>query len=173
MVDRILDRDPTEKILIFSQFLGAIEMIRARLAERHSSGSSMATCRATRRTRPPSVPRNIQVLVSSEAGGEGRNFQFCHIVVNYDLPWNPMKIEQRIGRVDRVGQTRDVEIYNFAVSGMLDERILDVLEHRIQMFTETVGALDPILESFEEELGRIALGEKAILRPFHASTGSR
>jgi hypothetical protein len=161
LVDRILERDPTEKVLIFSQFLESIEMIRARLAAQHSvrvfhGGMS----REEKDTAHEAFRHRVQVLVSSEAGGEGRNFQFCHIVVNYDLPWNPMKIEQRIGRVDRVGQKRDVEIYNFAVRGMLDERILDVLEHRIQLFTETVGALDPILESFEEEVGRIALGEK-------------
>jgi Helicase conserved C-terminal domain len=160
LVDQILARDPSEQVLIFSQFLESIEMIRARLAARHSvrvfhGGMS----RDEKDAAHQAFRRGVQVLVSSEAGGEGRNFQFCHIVVNYDLPWNPMKIEQRIGRVDRVGQTRDVEIYNFAVRGMLDERILDVLEHRIRVFTETVGALDPILESFEEEVGRIALGE--------------
>jgi Helicase conserved C-terminal domain len=161
LVDRILTGDPGEKVLIFSQFLESIEMIRARLALRHSvrvfhGGMS----RDEKDAAHDAFRRTTQVLVSSEAGGEGRNFQFCHIIVNYDLPWNPMKIEQRIGRVDRVGQKRDVEIYNFAVSGMLDERILNVLEHRIQVFTETVGALDPILESFEDEVGRIALGEK-------------
>jgi Helicase conserved C-terminal domain len=161
LVDRILRGDPKEKVLIFSQFLESIEMIRSRLALRHSvrvfhGGMS----REEKDAAHEAFRHGVQVLVSSEAGGEGRNFQFCHVVVNYDLPWNPMKIEQRIGRVDRVGQTRDVEIYNFAVRGMLDERILDVLEHRIRIFSETVGALDPILESFEDEVGRIALGEK-------------
>ena len=161
LVDGILTHDPGEKVLIFSQFLESIEIIRARLAVRHSvrvfhGGLS----RDEKDAAHQAFRRATQVLVSSEAGGEGRNFQFCHIVVNYDLPWNPMKIEQRIGRVDRVGQERDVEIYNFAVRGMLDERILDVLEHRIQVFTETVGALDPILESFEDTVGRIALGEE-------------
>lgn len=161
LVDRILEQDPSEKILIFSQYLNSIEMIRARLAGRHSVRVFHGGMTRDEKDAAHEVfRRSAQVLISSEAGGEGRNFQFCHIVVNYDLPWNPMKIEQRIGRVDRVGQTRDVEIYNFAVRGMLDERILDVLEHRIQLFTETVGALDPILESFEEEVGRIALGER-------------
>jgi hypothetical protein len=161
LVETILGKDPDEKVLIFSQFLGSIEMIRARLAGRHRvrvfhGGMSREEKDKTHQA----FRRDTQVLISSEAGGEGRNFQFCHIVVNYDLPWNPMKIEQRIGRVDRVGQTRDVEIYNFAVNGMLDEHILDVLELRIQIFTETVGALDPILESFEEEVERIALGDE-------------
>jgi hypothetical protein len=160
LVDTILSKDRNEKVLIFSQFLGSIEMIRARLADRHQvrvfhGGMS----REEKDQAHQLFRRDTQVLISSEAGGEGRNFQFCHIVVNYDLPWNPMKIEQRIGRVDRVGQSRDVEIYNFAVSGMLDEHILDVLEHRIQIFTETVGALDPILESFEDDVERIVLGD--------------
>ena len=159
LVDRVLASDPKNKLLIFSQFLESIEMIRARLSGRHSvrvfhGGMS----REEKEAAHAAFRRDAQVLVSSEAGGEGRNFQFCHIVVNYDLPWNPMKIEQRIGRVDRVGQKRNVEIYNFAVRGMLDERILDVLEQRICVFTETVGALDPILESFEDQVGRIALG---------------
>jgi hypothetical protein len=161
LVDRVLSRNADEKVLIFSQFLESIEMIRARLSSRHSvrvfhGGMSRVEKDAAHRA----FQHGTQVLVSSEAGGEGRNFQFCHVVVNYDLPWNPMKIEQRIGRIDRIGQKKDVEIYNFAVRGMLDEHILDVLEHRIRVFTETVGALDPILESFAGEVGRIALGEK-------------
>jgi hypothetical protein len=161
LVDRILEGDPTEKVLIFTQFHESIEMIRGRLAARHTVRVFHGhMSRDEKDAAHQAFHHGTQVLISSEAGGEGRNFQFCHIVVNYDLPWNPMKIEQRIGRIDRVGQKRDVEIFNFAVRGMLDERILDVLEHRIQIFTETVGALDPILESFEDEIGRIALGER-------------
>jgi hypothetical protein len=160
LVESILARQPGEKVLIFSQFLDSIEMIRERLAARHSVRVFHGGMTREEKDRAHQAFRSgIQVLVSSEAGGEGRNFQFCHVIINYDLPWNPMKIEQRIGRVDRVGQTRDVEIYNFAVRGMLDERILGVLEDRIQIFTETVGALDPILESFEEEVTKIALGQ--------------
>lgn len=159
LVDSVLTRDPEEHILIFSQYLGSIEMIRARLASKYRVGVFHGQMSREEKERAHQHFRVAgQVLVSSEAGGEGRNFQFCHIVVNYDLPWNPMKIEQRIGRVDRVGQTRDVEIYNFAVQGMLDEQILDVLERRIAIFTQTVGALDPILESLEEEIARITLG---------------
>jgi hypothetical protein len=161
LVSGILDADPNEKVLIFSQYLGSIEMVRARLADRYAVQVFHGGLSRDEKDRAhEAFRRGSQVLISSEAGGEGRNFQFCHIVVNYDLPWNPMKIEQRIGRVDRVGQDRDVEIYNFAVKGTLDERILDVLEHRIRIFTETVGALDPILESLEDEIRHIALGEE-------------
>ena len=88
-------------------------------------------------------------MLSTEAGGEGRNFQFCHLLVNYDLPWNPMRIEQRIGRVDRIGQTNTVQVFNFWVKGTVEERVLDVLERRINIFEETVGGLDPILGDTE------------------------
>ena len=96
-----------------------------------------------------------QVLISTEAGGEGRNLQFCHLLVNYDLPWNPMKVEQRIGRIDRIGQTHEVQIFNLKVNDTIEERILDVLEHRIRVFEETVGGLDPILGETENDIRKI------------------
>jgi ATP-dependent helicase HepA len=159
LVAKLLGAAQGEKVLIFSQFLGTIEMIRERLARKHLVQVFHGNMSRDEKDKAHQAFRGpIQVLVSSEAGGEGRNFQFCHNIVNYDLPWNPMKIEQRIGRVDRVGQKEDVQIFNLAARGMLDERILDVLEYRIKLFTETVGALDPILESLEDEIGKIALG---------------
>lgn len=78
----------------------------------------------------------ILLRLSTEAGGEGRNFQFCHLLVNYDLPWNPMRVEQRIGRVDRIGQAETVQVFNFWVKGTIEERVLDVLERRINVFQE-------------------------------------
>ena len=93
-----------------------------------------------------------QILVSTEAGGEGRNFQFAHILINYDLPWNPMRVEQRIGRVDRIGQEHPVSIFNFHVRGTIEGRILDVLERRIHLFEESIGGLDPILGEAEADI---------------------
>jgi len=95
------------------------------------------------------------ILLSTEAGGEGRNFQFCHLLVNYDLPWNPMRVEQRIGRVDRIGQLNTVQVFNFWVKNTVEERILDVLEQRIKVFEDTVGGLDPILGDTERDLSQI------------------
>ncbi|MEX2682829.1 MAG: DEAD/DEAH box helicase [Candidatus Sigynarchaeota archaeon] len=92
------------------------------------------------------------VLISTEAGGEGRNFQFCHIVVNYDLPWNPMKLEQRIGRVDRIGQDHDVKVFNFALKDTVEEQIVSILSERIFVFQELVGELEPILVNVEDDL---------------------
>ena len=99
--------------------------------------------------------RRHHVLISTESGGEGRNLQFSNVLINYDLPWNPMKVEQRIGRIDRIGQRRPVYIYNLAVVGTIEERVLELLEHRIRLFTESVGALEPILGEVEKELERI------------------
>lgn len=86
-----------------------------------------------------------QVLVATEAGGEGINLQFCRHVINYDLPWNPMRIEQRIGRIHRLGQERDVVIYNFATENTVEEHILELLYEKINLFENVIGELDEIL----------------------------
>jgi len=89
---------------------------------------------------------NAQVLVSTSAGGEGQNFQFCHNVVNYDLPWNPMRVEQKIGRVHRIGQTENVHIFNYALKGTIEEYILDLLYVKINLFQMTLGDMDLLFE---------------------------
>ncbi|KGR77449.1 DEAD/DEAH box helicase [Ureibacillus sinduriensis] len=86
-----------------------------------------------------------QVLIATESGGEGINLQFCHHVINYDLPWNPMKLEQRIGRVHRLGQEEDVHIYNLAIENTIEQKILDLLGSKIDVFEKVVGDLDDIL----------------------------
>ncbi|RYL87830.1 SNF2-related protein [Sporolactobacillus sp. Y61] len=87
----------------------------------------------------------IQVLIATEAGGEGINLQFASHLINYDLPWNPMRIEQRIGRIHRLGQEKDVHIYNFAVHGTVESHILNLLYNKIHLFEQVVGRLDAIL----------------------------
>ena len=77
------------------------------------------------------------------------------MLVNYDLPWNPMKVEQRIGRIDRIGQKNPVAIFNMSTTGTIEERVLEVLSDRIGLFEETVGGLDPILGDVERDLRRI------------------
>jgi SNF2 family DNA or RNA helicase len=98
----------------------------------------------------------IRILLSTEAGGEGSNLQFAHGLVNYDLPWNPMRIEQRIGRLSRVGLTRDVHVFNLVGAGTLEETLLEVLDAKINMFELVIGEIDMILgqlttdQDFEE-----------------------
>ncbi|PJB45283.1 MAG: helicase SNF2 [Deltaproteobacteria bacterium CG_4_9_14_3_um_filter_63_12] len=88
---------------------------------------------------------DVRVMVSTESGGEGRNLQFCHQVINYDLPWNPMRVEQRIGRVHRLGQLNDVLVFNFSTKDTLEAYLLDLLIRKIRMFELVVGELDLIL----------------------------
>ena len=92
-----------------------------------------------------------QIMISTSAGGEGQNFQFCHNVVNYDLPWNPMKVEQRVGRVHRIGQKNDVNIYNYAYENTIDAYILQLLYTKIKLFTMTIGHLDLLFEDVTDE----------------------
>jgi len=99
-----------------------------------------------------------RVLLSTEAGGEGRNLQFANKLVNYDLPWNPLRLEQRIGRIHRVGQEKEVHVVSFWTDDTIDEYILELLDKKINMFELVVGELDLILgnvgdkRSFEEIL---------------------
>ncbi len=164
-LEALFDVQPNQKVLIFTQYLGSLEMIRERLAPKLRVNVFRGGMdRREKDAAHHAFKTDGQVLISTEAGGEGRNFQFCHILFNYDLPWNPMRIEQRIGRLDRVGQKHNVLIYNFGVRATLDERILDVLEHRIRIFTESVGALEPILGDIEGRLKQICLKDAQAAR---------
>jgi SNF2 family DNA or RNA helicase len=93
----------------------------------------------------------VCVLLASETGGEGRNIQFANCIVNYDLPWNPMKIEQRIGRIHRIGQTEDVFIFNFCLKDSIEEYILRILHDKINMFELVVGEIETILGNVDDE----------------------
>jgi len=95
--------------------------------------------------------RRAKVLVATEAGGEGINLQFCNHMINFDLPWNPMRVEQRIGRVHRLGQTRDVHIHNLSTKGTIEEHILMLLHEKINLFESVIGELDVILERLEKK----------------------
>lgn len=90
-------------------------------------------------------------LLSMDSGGEGHNLQFCRMLINYDLPWNPMRIEQRIGRIHRIGQNREVHIYNFCASESLEDHILDILDRKINMFELVIGEMEMILGRISQE----------------------
>ncbi|MED4228639.1 DEAD/DEAH box helicase [Neobacillus cucumis] len=93
--------------------------------------------------------KHAQVLIATEAGGEGINLQFCNHIINFDLPWNPMRLEQRIGRIHRLGQEKDVMIYNFAIKNTVEEHILKLLYEKIHLFEKVIGELDDILTKLE------------------------
>ncbi len=149
-----------EKVLVFAETRETVEYLRAALAKKRIEAlaylgdlSPAERDKLVARFRDPDGPRG---LLSTELGGEGRNFQHCHVLVNYDLAWSPAAIEQRLGRIDRIGQSREVRIYAFAPEGTLAARVLEVLDAGVSVFTEPTGGLDPVLESVESELLALA-----------------
>jgi SNF2 family DNA or RNA helicase len=92
---------------------------------------------------------DVRVMVSTESGAEGRNLQFCHQLINYDLPWNPMRVEQRIGRLHRLGQAHDVTIFNLSCNETIEAHVIDLLARKIRMFELVIGELDMILGNLE------------------------
>lgn len=96
---------------------------------------------------------SFDILLSSEVGSEGLDMQFCNVVINYDLPWNPMRVEQRIGRIDRIGQKFDkLHIFNLCIVGSIEDRILNRLYSKLNIFENSIGELEPILGELEKEL---------------------
>lgn len=141
----IWSRDPDEKIIIFTQFKTTMYHLRGLFPEVpgdvfHGSMSLEEKDAAIERFK-----RESRLLISTEAGGEGRNLQCSRILINYDLPWNPFKLEQRIGRIHRFGQKKDVHIYNFVLEASIGERILEILSDKIKIFEDAFGETEALL----------------------------
>jgi SNF2 family DNA or RNA helicase len=133
--------DPELKALVFTEFVSTQEMLRCFLSERGFSvvclNGSMSM--EERKRVQEAFARDIRILVSTDAGGEGLNLQFCHVVINYDIPWNPMRLEQRIGRVDRIGQAHAVRAVNFVFEGSVEHRIREILEEKLTVIFKEFG----------------------------------
>ncbi len=140
-------RAADEKVIVFTAFRETLGDLQARLlnaglpAAVYHGGLSRTAKDAT----IAAFERELPILLTTEAAGEGRNLQFCHAMISYDLPWNPMQIEQRLGRIHRIGQARDVVLHNLVVAGTIEARILAMLESKINLFELVVGELDMIL----------------------------
>ncbi len=142
-----------DKVLIFTQFRATQDMLAERLRQEgipfalyHGSLSTAQKDAAIR-----DFQGDLPVLLSTEAAGEGRNLQFCRVMVNFDLPWNPMRIEQRIGRIHRVGQDRPVDVFNLAAEGTIEDYVLDILDRKLNMFELVIGEVDMILGQLADE----------------------
>ncbi|MDT9701665.1 DEAD/DEAH box helicase [Streptomyces sp. P17] len=142
-----------EKVLVFTAFRQTLDALAARL-EREGVQAAVYHGSLSRRGKEAAVAAfrdQAPVLLSTESAGEGRNLQFCHVMANVDLPWNPMQIEQRLGRLHRVGQEHDVVLTNLVARGTIEQRILHVLESKINLFELVVGELDMILGRVDED----------------------
>ena len=142
-----------EKVIVFTSFRVTLEQLAESAAslgipftvyhgalDRHSKDAAIAA-----------FEKDVDVLLSTESAGEGRNLQFCHAMVNFDLPWNPMQIEQRLGRIHRIGQDHDVVLTNLVARGTIEEHILDVLHTKLNLFELVVGELDMVLGRISED----------------------
>jgi len=157
IIDEVCRRegDPQTKMLVFTEFVATQEAIRQTLT---GMGYRVALISGRQRLEERIAARqafaqDAQFLISTDAGGEGINLQFCHVMVNYDLPWNPMKLEQRIGRLDRIGQTHDVLVLNLLVQDTVEGRVRQVLEEKLGRIREQYGAdkLADILSTLQDE----------------------
>ena len=135
------ESDPELKALVFTEFVPTQEMLRRFLTER---GFSVVCLNGSmdmeeRKRVQEAFAKDVRILISTDAGGEGLNLQFCHVVINYDIPWNPMRLEQRIGRVDRIGQAHAVRAVNFVFEGSVEHRVREVLEQKLAVIFEEFG----------------------------------
>ncbi|MCR4414859.1 MAG: SWF/SNF helicase family protein, partial [Thermoguttaceae bacterium] len=142
---------PRGKMLVFASFRRTLEHLQGLLTE---EGVPFVTYSGTESEREKDAAvaafrDRLPVMLCSESGGEGRNLQFANTLVNFDLPWNPMRIEQRVGRIHRIGQTRDVFIFNLCTEGSLEARILALLDEKIRMFELVVGEVGSILGNLQ------------------------
>ena len=161
------ERDANVKALVFTEFVATQEML-VKLAE--EAGMSAVAINgsmglAERAIAQDAFRDDVQLLVSTEAGGEGINLQFAHVVVNWDLPWSPSRLEQRIGRVDRIGQARPVRAFNLVCENSVEARVLEVLDEKLSVILAELGAdkRGDILESASRHSGD--LWSAAILTP--------
>jgi len=141
-----------EKVVIFTQFRATLEFL-ARSIRALGIRTAVFHGALTLREKEAAIAQfrdRARVLVSTEAGGEGRNLQFCRLLVNYDLPWNPMRIEQRIGRLHRLGQQHDVHVYNFTARQTVESYVLEIVHEKINMFRSVIGDLDMVLGPYAE-----------------------
>jgi SNF2 family DNA or RNA helicase len=154
-VDRLLAlvREFGDKMVIFTQFRATQELLLQSLARAgfdvalfHGGLSRLEKERAIQRFRGPAP-----LLLTTDAGSEGRNLQFAHGICNFDLPWNPMKIEQRIGRLSRIGQKHDVHVFNLVAAGTVEAAVLHLLEAKLSMFELVIGEIDMILGNLDDQ----------------------
>lgn len=149
------ENDPALKVLIFTEFVPTQAMLKDYLESR---GFSVTTLNGsmgmeTRTQAQQLFAKEVRILISTDAGGEGLNLQFCHVIVNFDMPWNPMRIEQRIGRVDRIGQKHVVRAINFVLEETVEFRVRQVLEEKLELISKEFGVdkIADVMDSVEAD----------------------
>ena len=168
-IDEIVSEDPNQKIIIFTEFVATQEYLQRLLVGRDYTVSILngGMSIEERNDALREFRDHSNIFISTDAGGEGLNLQFSNIIINYDLPWNPMKIEQRCGRADRIGQTRDVQIYNFIIEDTVENRVRQVLEEKLSVILKEIGVdkYSDVLDSEVAELDFTEVYMRSISHP--------
>ncbi len=163
------ETNPDLKILIFTEFVPTQAMLADFFGDRGFSVTRLngSLDMDERKRVQQDFRSHAQMLVSTDAGGEGLNLQFCHVVVNFDIPWNPMRMEQRIGRVDRIGQTHPVKALNLVLSDTVEYRVREVLEQKLAVILTELGIdkTSDVLDSADAEALFDQLYVDALLEP--------
>lgn len=165
LLENLIERSDDEKVIIFAFFKATLRYLERRLNEDGIScvlvTGDISEVEERDRLLRDFETESTRVLLCSEVVAEGVDLQFCRVVVNYDLPWNPMRVEQRIGRIDRIGQKADsIVIINFNVHGTIDGSIVSQLHHKIGLFQDNVGDLDGIMGDHVTSLTRELLSNE-------------
>ena len=159
-IDEILSEDRNQKIIVFTEFVATQAYLKTVLEKRGftvtilNGGMSIDE----RNEALLEFKTKSNIFISTDAGGEGLNLQFSNIIINYDLPWNPMKIEQRCGRADRIGQQRDVHIYNFIITDTVECRVREVLEEKLSVILKEMG-VDKYSDVLDSEVAEVDFTE--------------
>lgn len=168
-LDQILCADREQKIIVFTEFVATQQYLQRIL---QTKGYTVSVLNGSmgideRNAALREFRDKTNVFIATDAGGEGLNLQFSNIIINYDLPWNPMKIEQRCGRADRIGQKRDVHIYNFIIESTVENRVRQVLEEKLSVILKEIGVdkYSDVLDSEVAELDFTAVYMRSISHP--------
>ncbi|MHA1688496.1 MAG: SNF2-related protein [Promethearchaeota archaeon] len=166
LIHRLYQQNNEEKVIVFTQFIDTLFHLKKVIQNQNGAYNveifygGMSTREKSEAVKNFRKNKKFSILLSTEIGGEGRNFQFCKILINFDLPWNPMKLEQRIGRLDRIGQeSKKIFIYNFFIEGTIETDIIFALNKRIHLFEESIGALEPILGKIEKNIQELVFSD--------------
>lgn len=169
IIDDLFAEDRQRKVIIFTEFVATQSYLVKLLKDRGYSTSILNGSMSIeeRNAVLQEFKTETDILISTDAGGEGLNLQFSNCIINYDLPWNPMKIEQRIGRVDRIGQQRDVIVYNFILADTVENRVKAVLEEKLSVILKEIGIdkYSDVLDSEAAELNFTDAYMKSIRNP--------
>ena len=171
LIDSLRSEDSNQKIIVFTEFVETVKYVKEHL-EKH--GYSVTTLDGSmsideRNEAIREFRENADVFISTDAGGEGLNLQFANILVNYDMPWNPMRVEQRCGRVDRIGQEKIVHIYNFILEGTVERRVREVIEEKLSVIMEEMG-IDKYSDVLDSEVAEYDFTDvyiKSIEKPYN------